>query len=319
MANALEELRKYTTVVADSGEFESFAAYHPTDATTNPTLILQAASATSNPNYRSIVASKAAAGSAQQRTTAALARVAVEWGIEILKNVPGRVSTEVDARLSFDTHASIAKAREAVALYEAAGIPRSRVLVKIAATWEGVEACRVLEKEGIHCNMTLIFSAVQAMACSDAGATLISPFVGRITDYFAAKEGRKGPYEAAADPGVLSVARIFAAFKARHSKTQVMGASFRTKEQVSALAGCDLLTISPKLLGELQNAPADFIRRRLGAETPADVPQWEELTQSRFRFLMNQDEMATIKLAEGIRRFCADIDELEKRLASLIQ
>jgi len=238
-------------------------------------------------------------------------RLAVNFGLEILKIIPGRVSTEIDARLSFDTNLTIKKAREIIALYKEAGISRDRILVKIASTWEGIEAAKQLEKEGIHCNMTLLFSLVQAVACAEAGATLISPFAGRITDYYKSID-KVDSYPAEKDPGVLSVRKIFNYYKTFGYKTVVMGASFRNKEQVVALAGCDLLTISPQILKDLENANVN-VEKKLDAThlTPVDKIHIDE---KNFRWMMNDDEMAGFKLAEGIRKFAADIIKLEETI-----
>jgi transaldolase len=318
--SALDELRKHTVVVADSGEWKTFAAYDVTDATTNPSLILAAASAgTADPDYKRIVdgvVDKVRAGSGEG--PGVLSLVSVAWGVEILKHVPGRVSTEVDARLSYDTDATVALARQVVGMYSQAGVSRDRVLVKIAATWEGIRACEVLQAEGINCNMTLVFSLIQAVACARAKATLISPFAGRITDWFKQKQARTDPYPAAEDPGVMSVKAINACLKHHGLTTQVMGASFRTVDQVLELVGADLLTISPKLLGELQALPGSAVRAAAVSQNLSEVPpKFGVITEPYFRSCMAEDEMATSKLDEGIKRFSADIIELEKRLAQL--
>jgi transaldolase len=251
----------------------------------------------------------------KKKTSLALDKLAVNFGIEILKIIPGRVSTEIDARLSFDTEATTKKAREIIALYKAAGIDKDRVLIKVASTWEGIQAAKQLETEGIHCNLTLLFSLVQAAACAENGITLISPFVGRITDYFKQKEGKT--YPAPEDPGVISVKTIYNYFKSHNYKTVIMGASFRTKEQVIELAGCDLLTVSPQLLEELSSANIDVVKN-LDASKTVSVPKIAT-DEKNFRWLLNEDEMAGFKLAEGIRKFAADLVKLvidiKKRLA----
>lgn len=302
--NSLEQLRRHTTVVADTGDFHLLSRYQPQDATTNPSLVLKAAR---KPEYRELV-DHTVRTYAHLGTDALIDRIVVAFGLEILKLIPGRVSTEVDARLSFDTARTIARAQSISTLYEQAGIPRERVLIKIASTWEGIQAARVLESEGIRCNLTLLFSLVQAVACADAGVQLISPFVGRITDWYKKREGRDFLPEE--DPGVLSVRRIYAYFKPRDIRTEIMGASFRTPQQVLALAGCDLLTISPDLLEQLgsMDAPAP---RLLPAELPVALPTIAA-DEANFRWLLNDDAMATEKLAEGIRTFAADAFELER-------
>eukprot|EP01105_Mastigella_eilhardi_P022151 TRINITY_DN5434_c0_g1_i1.p1 TRINITY_DN5434_c0_g1~~TRINITY_DN5434_c0_g1_i1.p1 ORF type:complete len:337 (+),score=102.45 TRINITY_DN5434_c0_g1_i1:40-1011(+) len=316
--DALAALKQLTTVVADSGDYEEFRHLGPRDATTNPSLIFLASQ---KPQYRflldRVVAdAKAVSGGIDRQVEYAMDHLNVSYGVEILKLVPGRVSTEVDARLSFDVEGSIKKAKELIAIYEKHGISRERVLVKLASTWEGCVAAKRLEAEGIHCNMTLIFSLIQAIACAEANATLISPFCGRITDFFKARD--KIDFKPEADPGCLSVKSIFAYYKAYGYRTEVMAASFRTKEQVIQLAGCDLLTISPKLLEELHKMPADAIKPMLvaaGAKAPCEKLHMDEKT---FRWMINEDEMATVKLAEGIRRFAADIAKLEQDVKKLL-
>ncbi|MES1993060.1 MAG: transaldolase [Pseudomonadota bacterium] len=316
--NQLQQLRAYTTVVADTGDIEAIGRYRPTDATTNPSLILAAAGQDA---YRHLVADAmhfgtAQSGTAAERLDAAMDKLAVNFGVEILRLVPGRVSTEVDARLSFDVPASLAKAHRLIALYEQAGIGRERVLIKLASTWEGIETARVLEREGIRCNMTLLFCLAQAVACAEAGAQLISPFVGRITDWHR-QHDRVDGYPPEADPGVGSVAHIFTYFKKYGHDTEIMGASFRHVGQVTALAGCDLLTIAPGLLAELEASEAPLPRRLdPAAAKVADMPRLE-LPESRFRWLLNEDAMATEKLAEGIRRFAVDAVKLERQLGAL--
>ena len=304
--NALEQLRKITTVVADTGDFESIRAYAPTDATTNPSLIFQAAQ---QPQYKHLIDAAIRAGKGDKNEV--LDRLFVNFGLEILKIVPGRVSTEVDARLSFDVEGSIAKARHLIALYEKAGADRSRILIKLASTWEGIQAARVLEKEGIHCNMTLLFSLAQAVCCAEAHATLISPFVGRILDWYK-KNTTNVSYAPHEDPGVRSVASIYFYYKKFGYKTQIMGASFRNKDEIIELAGCDLLTISPTLLAELQKSNETLIRK-LSPESACALPiQKITLDEKTFRWLLNEDPMASDKLAEGIRKFAEDIVRLEK-------
>lgn len=314
MKTQLEQLKQWTTVVADTGDFRQIEAYSPQDATTNPSLILSAASM---PEYRPILEEAVGHFRSQSRDTsldALLNRVMVAFGLEILQRVPGRVSTEVDARLSFDTEGTIRKAREIMSLYESAGIPRERVLIKIASTWEGIQAARQLENEGIHCNLTLLFSLVQAVACAEAGVHLISPFVGRILDWHRQHTGQE--YVAEQDPGVLSIRQIYHYYKKFGYPVQIMGASFRNTGEVLALAGCDLLTISPALLGELASSQ-EPVHPALSPETAAAC-QINQLPadEKSFRFLFNEDAMAVEKTAEGIRRFSADIRRLESLLSS---
>lgn len=304
--NQLEQLKQYTTVVADTGDFESMKQYQPQDATTNPSLILQAAG---KPEYAHLI-EQAVGEMGGKGTDAIIDRVLVLFGLQILKIVPGRVSTEVDARLSFDTQGTIDKAHQLIAAYEAEGISRDRVLIKIASTWEGIRAAEKLEREGIHCNLTLLFSFAQAVACAEAGVQLISPFVGRIYDWHKAKEGRD--FAGAEDPGVISVTSIYNYYKKFGYKTEVMGASFRNIGQITSLAGCDLLTISPNLLQELADSDAK-IEPSLAAET-AKQSDLEKISldEKSFRFEFNEDAMATEKTAEGIRKFAADVVKLEK-------
>lgn len=309
--SALDALKRVTTVVADTGDFLAMRRFAPRDATTNPTLIVKAVA---RPEYRALVDETVAAHRGEP-IDALADRLLVRFGREILAIVPGRVSTEVDARLSFDTEATVAKARALIALYEAAGVPRSRVLIKVAATWEGIRAAQRLEAEGIACNLTLLFSFAQAVACAQAGVTLISPFVGRILDWYKAREGRDFLPEE--DPGVLSVRRIWTYFKRHGHRTEVMGASFRSPGQVLALAGCDLLTISPELLGVLAEMPDEAVSTRLDPATAraADVPP-AGFDEPAFRFALNEDAMASDKLAEGIRLFVADARKLDAMLAA---
>jgi transaldolase len=311
--NLLESLKRYTTVVADTGDIEAIAAHRPRDATTNPSLLFQAAQ---KPEYQHLVeqAQRYAAGRVgdqASRTEAFMDRLFVLFGCEILKVVPGRVSTEVDARLSFDTGATLAKARMLSSMYAAAGVGRERVLIKIASTWEGIQAARQLEREGIHCNLTLLFSFAQAVACAEAGVTLISPFVGRIYDWYKKERGVKDiPIDE--DPGVESVTRIYEYYKKFEYKTQVMGASFRKVDQVVRLAGCDLLTISPDLLEQMEKTEGN-VPRRLGVKTATgSAAEQLHLDEKTFRWMHNEDAMATEKLAEGIRKFHADARKLEQ-------
>lgn len=311
----LEKLKNLTTVVADTGDFEKIKQYHPTDATTNPSLIFKAAEM---PEYKHLVdeAIEFAKGKPTP-LTAALDKVFVNFGLEILKLIPGRVSTEVDARLSYDIEGSIDKAHTLIGLYEQAGIDRKRILIKLASTWEGVQAAKVLEKEGIHCNMTLMFSMPQAIACAEAGATLISPFVGRIFDWYKKAEGRDS-YPPEQDPGVLSVTEIFNYYKKFGYPTQVMGASFRNKEEILELAGCDLLTIAPTLLEELSEAEGD-VPQKLDAHKAAAMPiDRIHMDEKTFRWMLCENAMATEKLSEGIRNFAKDIVKLETVLKDLL-
>jgi transaldolase len=315
--NQLDQLKQYTTVVADTGSFKQLTAFAPRDATTNPSLILEAVQ---QPDYAPLLAQAVAAqkGRSHERV---IDELLVSFGLEILKLVPGRVSTEVDARLAFDTAATIARARRLVEQYERAGVGRERVLIKIAATWEGIQAARALEHEGIHCNLTLLFAFCQAVACGEAGVTLVSPFVGRIHDWYKAAAG--SAWDAAAmaganDPGVQSVTRIYTYYKHFGIATEVMGASFRNVDQILALAGCDLLTISPDLLAQLQASDAP-VSRRLDPETARGQPVHAvTYNEAGFRYALNADAMATEKLAEGIRRFAADAARLDQMIESLM-
>ena len=314
----LEQLKRYTTVVADTGDFRQIEEYGPQDATTNPSLILAAAK---EDEYREVTqkAVRELKGSPLQGEAlraALIDRVIVAFGLEILKRVPGRVSSEVDARLSFDTEGTVERARKLISLYEQAGIDRERILIKIASTWEGIQAARVLEKEGIHCNLTLLFSVVQAVACAEAGVRLISPFVGRILDWYKKATGESYA-DAETDPGVLSVRKIYCYYKKYGYGVQVMGASFRNTGEILALAGCDLLTIAPSLLRELAEMRGE-VRCALSAEAAMnmDIPRIAT-DENSFRFAMNEDAMATEKTAEGIRRFAADIRKLETMLLEM--
>jgi len=316
--NQLEQLRQVTTVVADTGDFESMKAYQPQDATTNPSLILQAAA---KPEYRhlldqAITDAKAGGAGGEILLGTAMDRILVLFGLEILKIVPGRVSTEVDARLSFDVAGTLAKARQLIAAYEKEDQPRERILIKIASTWEGIKAAEVLEKEGIRCNLTLLFSHAQAVACAEAGVRLISPFVGRILDWHKAATGRD--FSAEEDPGVLSVRRIYNYYKKHGYSTEVMGASFRNKGEILALAGCDLLTISPALLGELQASGEPAPARLSASDAAASNEPKITLDEKSFRYALNEDAMATEKTAQGIRGFAADIVKLETLFRGMI-
>ena len=314
--NQLDQLKQFTTVVADTGNFRQLAQFAPQDATTNPSLILKAVQ---QPEYAPLLAEVVAAHRGQA-LDAVVDQVLVRFGREILTLVPGRVSTEVDARLSFDAPATLARARRLIALYAAAGIGRERVLIKMAATWEGMQAARLLETEGIHCNLTLLFSFAQAVACGDARVQLISPFVGRIYDWHKKQAGTAWDEAAQAganDPGVLAVARIYNHYKRFGISTEVMGASFRNVGQISALAGCDLLTISPDLLATLQASDAPLLRRLDPVVAQqADLPELHH-SEASFRYAHNEDAMATDKLAEGIRAFAADSVKLDTLIQGL--
>lgn len=304
--NHLDQLKKWTTIVADTGEFEEIQQYHPTDATTNPSLILAAAT---KPEYASLIEEAIHSGNKQMETI--IDKLFVNFGLEILKIVPGRVSTEVDARLSYDIEGSVKKARHLIALYEAAGIDRKRILIKLASTWEGIQAAAILEKEKIHCNMTLMFSLAQAIGCANAKATLISPFVGRILDWYKKHEGKES-YPAKEDPGVLSVTAIYHYYKHQGINTQIMGASFRNVGEITELAGCDLLTISPKLLRELQQAEGPLVRKLDPAVSKKMQIQPIPVDEKTFRWMLSEDPMANDKLAEGIRQFARDLVKLEE-------
>jgi len=318
MANLLDQLAAMTVVVADTGDIDAIRQFTPRDATTNPSLILAAAQI---PTYQNLIDSAlqesrevcGPGAAAEDVVREALDEICVIFGREILKIVPGRVSTEVDARLSFDTEATITKARKLIGLYRQAGINRDRVLIKIASTWEGIKAAEVLEKEGIHCNLTLLFSFAQAVAAAEAGVTLISPFVGRILDWYKKHTGRDS-YPGPEDPGVVSVSQIFNYFKTYGYKTEVMGASFRNIDEIIELAGCDLLTISPALLDQLRNTEGE-LQRRLNPFDPAPTDQQIHLDRASFDAMMAQDAMATEKLDEGIRGFSKAIETLEAQLA----
>jgi transaldolase len=310
--NLLDSLKQHTTVVADTGDIDAMAQYRPQDATTNPSLLLKAAQ---QPQYRSLVdaALKDAdtvSGPETARAEAFMDRLAVNFGRRILEIVPGRVSTEVDARLSFDTVGSVAKARHLIGLYEQRGTSRERILIKLASTWEGIRAAEQLEREGIHCNLTLLFSFAQAVACAEAGVRLISPFVGRIYDWYKKDRGAEIPPDN--DPGVESVTRIYNYYKKFDYQTQVMGASFRRTEQIVRLAGADLLTISPDLLDELHSTTGEITPRLTVAHAKASAEPKIHLDEKSFRWQHNLDQMAVEKLSEGIRRFYEDARKLEK-------
>ncbi len=317
--NKLEQLKALTVIVADTGEFEEIKKYHPTDATTNPSLIFAASTMA---EYQPLIKEAIAYGKKQGKTRVeqvehALDKAFVNFGLEILKIVPGRVSTEVDARLSFDVEGSVHKAKTLIALYEAAGIDRKRVLIKLASTWEGIQACAQLEKEGIHCNMTLMFSLAQAIGSADAKATLISPFVGRILDWYKKHEG-KDAYLPAQDPGVLSVREIYNYYKKMGIKTQIMGASFRNADEILELAGCDLLTIAPKLLEELQKAQGP-VPRKLDPDSAKKLELKKiSMDEKTFRYMLNENAMAIEKLSEGIRNFAKDVVKLEKMIEGML-
>jgi transaldolase len=308
----LESLKRYTTVVADTGDVDAIAEHKPQDATTNPSLLYQAAQ---KPQYQHLVEqaireASRTVGDQAVRAEAFTDALFVGFGREILKVVPGRVSTEVDAGLSFDRVGTLAKARKLISLYEQAGVNRERILIKVASTWEGIRTAEQLEREGIHCNLTLLFSFAQAIACAEAGVTLISPFVGRIYDWYRKERGGEIPVDA--DPGVESVTRIYTYYKKFGYKTQVMGASFRRIEQITGLAGCDLLTISPDLLEQLGMTQGEATRRLSVEDAKASNEKKIQLDEKSFRWMHNQDQMAVEKLSDGIRKFYADARKLEK-------
>lgn len=306
MTSKLEQLKTFTKVVADTGDFDAIAKYEPLDATTNPSLLLKAAQL---PRYESLF-TRSIEIAKKSSVSDACDFLAVQIGREILQIIPGRISTEVDARLSYDTQASLDKARKLIQMYEDAGISRDRVLIKLASTWEGIRAAEILESEGIQTNLTLLFSYEQAVACAEAGVYLISPFVGRILDWYKKHEGVDG-YPAEKDPGVVSVKRIYQYYKAHGYKTVVMGASFRNTEEIEALAGCDRLTIGPSLLEELANDQGS-LKRVLSDNGQTEQPPANKISEAQFRFALGQDAMATEKLAEGIRNFVADQEKLEQ-------
>jgi transaldolase len=318
MPSELESLKKYTTVVADTGDIEAIARHRPQDATTNPSLLFKSAQL---PQYRSLV-EEAARYAAQQnversaQTALFMDKLAVNFGLEILKIIPGRVSTEVDATFSFDTEGTVNKARSFIELYRKAGVERERILIKVGSTWEGIRAAEILEREGIHTNLTLLFSFAQAVACAEAKVTLISPFVGRIYDWYKKARGAEIPVEE--DPGVASVRRIYNYYKKYDYATQVMGASFRRREQIVELCGCDLLTISPDLLAKLAESQTELTPKLSASAAKAmDIPRLT-LDEKTFRFEHNQDAMAVEKLSEGIRTFYEDARKLERWAESAI-
>lgn len=321
MTSTLDQLRQLTVVVADTGDFGSIKEYKPTDATTNPSLILAAAKL---PQYKHLIDKAVQFGKENGKNLElTLDYLFVLFGCEILKIIPGRVSTEVDARLSFDLEGSIAKARHFIKLYEKEGISKDRILIKLATTWEGVKAAEELEKkDGIHCNLTLLFNFAQAVACAEAGVTLISPFVGRIYDYYVKTTGKKVYEDPAEDPGVKSVRKIYNYYKKHGYKTVVMGASFRNISEIKALAGCDLLTISPQLLSELANEKNVKLEQVLSVEKAKQIksPDLEKrhYDEKTFRWELNEDEMANEKLSEGIRKFAADSKKLEEMIKELL-
>eukprot|EP00211_Chloroparvula_japonica_P007563 CAMPEP_0119157522 /NCGR_PEP_ID=MMETSP1310-20130426/52796_1 /TAXON_ID=464262 /ORGANISM="Genus nov. species nov., Strain RCC2339" /LENGTH=336 /DNA_ID=CAMNT_0007150141 /DNA_START=132 /DNA_END=1142 /DNA_ORIENTATION=- len=328
--SALDQFKEFTTVVADTGDFGEIEKYQPQDSTTNPSLVY---AASQMKRYEHLVdeaiahaKEKHGADAAKEKLVeSTMDALCVFLGCEILKKVPGRVSTEIDARLSFDTEATVKKGRELMALYKARGVDKDRVLLKIASTWEGLQAGKILEAEGYHCNLTLLFSMVQAHVAGEAGVTLISPFAGRITDFYKAKDGRTENYPVDEDPGVMSVRNIYNYMKSNGYKTVVMGASFRTADQVLALAGCDLVTVSPKLLDQLKASDTKVTRvldepesfsdetssRKRKASGMLSLSPSQPADEKTFRWLMNEDEMASFKLAEGIRKFTVDIRKLE--------
>jgi len=316
MTNQLTQLKTMTTVVADTGDIEAIAKFEPQDATTNPSLLLKAAGL---PNYQHLLTeavswAKQQSSDKEQQVVDAADKLSVLIGLEILKTVPGRISTEVDSRLSFNRQASIEKAHKLIAMYNEAGISNDRILIKLASTWEGIKAAEQLEKEGINCNLTLLFSFAQAQACAEAGIYLISPFVGRILDWYKKDTGRS-EYPADEDPGVVSVTSIYNFYKANDYKTVVMGASFRNVGEILALAGCDRLTISPGLMDELAQSNETVVQKLI-AEQPTTA-RAAQLTEEKFRWLMNEDAMATEKLSEGIRNFTVDQIKLEQQLTEL--
>ncbi|MFM1799727.1 MAG: hypothetical protein RLZZ117_2005 [Cyanobacteriota bacterium] len=318
MTNLLEQLATMTVVVADTGDIEAIRQFTPRDATTNPSLILAAAQIATYQELidRTLKESRAVLGDSapvEEVVAEALDEISVTFGKEILRIVPGRVSTEVDARLSYDTEATIEKARKLIGLYEQAGIGRERVLIKVASTWQGIRAAERLEQEGIHCNLTLLFGFAQAVACAEAGVTLISPFVGRILDWYKATTGRES-YPGPEDPGVLSVSKIYNYFKTYGYRTEIMGASFRNIDEIIELAGCDLLTISPALMDQLRNQEGT-LTRKLNPENPGETQEKLHVDQTLFDAMMVEDRMASEKLDEGIRGFSKAIEALEVQLA----
>jgi len=317
MTNQLSQLKQMTTVVADTGDIEAIAKFQPQDATTNPSLLLKAASLESYQHLltQAVAWAKQQSSNAEQQVIDAADKLSVLIGLEILKTVPGRISTEVDSRLSFDTQASTAKAHKLIAMYNEAGISNDRILIKLASTWEGIKAAEQLEQAGINCNLTLLFSFAQAQACAEAGVYLISPFVGRILDWYK-KDTGKSEYAAAEDPGVVSVTSIYNFYKSKGFKTVVMGASFRNIDEIRQLAGCDRLTISPGLLDELEKSN-DKLEQKLFSQQ-VELSNEAKLSESSYRWAMNEDAMATEKLAEGIRNFTIDQIKLEKQLTKML-
>ncbi len=314
MTSKLDQLKTMTTVVADTGDMDSIRAFGATDCTTNPTLILKAASM---PQYKHLVDEAIVWARSHHAVSSRVTdRLAVNFGAELAKIVPGRVSTEVDADLSFDTQAMVAKARALIEDYQARGVGRERILIKLASTWEGIQAARALQQEGIDCNLTLLFSLAQASAAADAGAYLISPFVGRILDWYKAATGKD--YTSETDPGVLSVRQIYAYYKTHGLKTVVMGASFRNAGEIEALAGCDRLTISPQLLDELSKDNGR-LERRLSVDAPGAAPARMNLDEKTFRWLLNEDRMATEKLSDGIRLFAKDLLALREMVSKKLE
>lgn len=313
----LDMLKKHTIIVADTGEINEIKKYKPTDATTNPSLIV---TASSMPEYKHLVEDaiqygRSQGGSEKEQMDLIITKIFVNFGVEILSHIPGRVSTEVDARLSFDVEGSLKKAHQYIKLYEEAGIPKERVLIKLASTWEGVQAAKMLESEGIHCNMTLMFSLAQAIACAEAKATLISPFVGRILDWYKKAEGKD--FSAAEDPGVQSVTQIYNYYKKFGHKTQIMGASFRNSGEICELCGCDLLTIAPKFLKELSETEGD-VSKKLDDQAASKMDLKKiEIDEKKFRWHLNEDAMATEKLSEGIRKFAEATVQLEEHIAKM--
>lgn len=311
--NKLNGLKKHTIIVADTGEIDEIKKYHPTDATTNPSLILKASEIE---EYKPLIKEAISFGKGDLELT--ITKVFVNFGTEILKTIPGRVSTEVDARLSFDVEGSIKKAHQYIDLYKQAGIEKERVLIKLASTWEGILAASQLEKEGIHCNMTLMFSLAQGIACAEAGATLISPFVGRILDWYKKAEGKQS-YAPSEDPGVISVTNIFNYYKKFGYKTQIMGASFRNTDEILELAGSDLLTIAPPLLQELTHTEGTVPKKLDAEKVHSTHLEKISIDEKIFRWMLNEDPMATEKLAEGIRTFAKDTVKLEKLIQEMAE
>ena len=311
----LEELSQYTKIVIDTGDIESIKQFKPVDATTNPSLIYQAAQKEEYAYLleESIASARQHSGSIDEQLEICLEKVAINFGLEILKLVPGRVSTEIDACYSFDTEKTVTKAKNIIEAYQKNGIDRERILIKIASTWEGIKAAEILQKAGINCNLTLLFSKIQAIACAEAGIKLISPFVGRILDWYKATN-KVDSYPAAEDPGVLSVREIYNYYKKFDYNTEVMGASFRNKEEILELAGCDLLTIAPALLKEIAETSTDILQKLSGEQAKALDLEKEECNEKIFRWQMNENAMATEKLAEGIRKFNVDLRALKKLL-----